>query len=71
MILALRRNRRLRRKPYPTAIKPSQIMPEIGQLMYPNTRSRAKHIYTEEEVRGGLIRAERLRAAGLGCAMAV
>ena len=35
-------------------------MPEIGQLMYPNTRSRAKHIYTEEEVRGGLIRAERL-----------
>ena len=36
--------------PYPTAIKPSQIMPEIGQLMYPNTRSRAKHIYTEEEV---------------------
>ena len=36
---------------YPTAIKPTQIMPEIGQLMYPNTRSRAKHIYTEEEVR--------------------
>ena len=31
-------------------------MPEIGQLMYPNTCSRAKHIYTEEEVR--------LRAAG-------
>ena len=49
----------------------TQIMPEIGQLMYPNTRSRAKHIYTEEEVRGGLIGAERLRAAGLGCAMAV
>jgi hypothetical protein len=35
----------------PHAIKPTQIMPEIGQLMYPNTRSRAKHIYTEEEVR--------------------
>ena len=48
---ALRRNRHVRHHPYPTAIKPSQIMPEIGQLMYPNTRSRAKHIYTEEEVR--------------------
>ena len=48
-------------------------MPEIGQLMYPNTRSRAKHIYTEEEVRGGLIRAERLGGwarlcdGGTGC----
>ena len=51
MILALRRNRVFVENPYPTAIKPSQIMPEIGQLMYPNTRSRAKHIYTEEEVR--------------------
>ena len=47
-------------------------MPEVGQLLYPNTRSRAKHIYTEEEVRAsGLIGAERLRAAGLGCAVAV
>ena len=54
MILALRRNRRAfvdgTLVPH-NAIKPTQIMPEIGQLMYPNTRSRAKHIYTEEEVR--------------------
>ena len=48
-------------------------MPEIGQLMYPNTRSRAKHIYTEEEVRGGHIGAERLGGwarlcdGGIGC----
>ena len=41
----------VRRNPYPTAIKLTQIMPEVGQLLYPNTRSRAKHIYTEEEVR--------------------
>ena len=57
IILALRRNRRLRlREPVPHRHQALQIMPEIGQLMYPNTRSRAKHIYTEEEVR--------MRAAG-------
>ena len=49
--LALRRNRLLFDGTRTPAIKLTQIMPEVGQLLYPNTRSRAKHIYTEEEVR--------------------
>ena len=37
-------------------------MPE--QLLYPNTRSQAKHVYTEAEVRVVSLGLGRLRAAG-------
>ena len=36
-----------RNTPYPSTSRP--IMPE--QLLYPSTRSQAKHVYTETEVR--------------------
>lgn len=56
----------VRRNPYPDRDQTrNKIMPEVGQLLYPSTFNRAKHIYTEEEVRASdLIGAERLRAAG-------